>query len=776
MAYIRTKAKFRFVKNAVSRIQLPGIKNTWSAKDLYFVANQSGFCPQEIMLHDSSQYGPHLMLRPVTDKAIQNIVEDDWQIIDDDPLDDKWEILDKVPGWYGINVYSHYSQKDFGISRGFSGGSFALNQNQGFTMTTWIPPTNPTEVSDDASLDKIYILLGDSAYGDPDGDTEDRRFYICYDFESNLWYVAPQDDDGPNLTDAYAVFKNPYDYGEGFKQVTLTVIPFKHELIINVGSLKAKSGGDWISVPMPPELYNYSEDDDKCDNPVPILWSDKADFIIYGSGKFMFTWSAMQFPFKDVNEVAIYTDIHYPGYDPAVKNKDSSGYLPRNEMDKTYIGVSWPEHLDDDPPEGAGVTYCYRVKTELKGFRDVGDPNHNDDYNGFTPFLESIEISSPKVYLAPVASLNEIDTNTLEITEEASATLRGEFERHSVDALIWTIGDAEYYGVGDKNHRFELRVGSNEIDYLLRGVFSINRKELAYPDFNKGYISFSASQEAVKRCRNTKLITMETYDGATHAHAMEDLANLANADINIPDYGEDYPVLPSPKGRGVKTGYDGNKMWKPSRGNSVWDYMQVIRRFSGWILYPNRNGVLQYKKQPQIGVTDPVYAFRTVRAPDSLDIMISNLRYSQDDEYRTRIIVMGYADHNSDLRGPVPGWPYAELVNSYKKGDNIAAKYEDLDLEADLGETRWVFYHEPQIGNYAALAYATNAIAKWVTRPRIIVNFDVPEAWKILELDLWDIITLDDPRVNGMPDTFQVIGWKYTYSDFNIKATITAIG
>ena len=218
-------------------------------------------------------------------------------------------------------------------------------------------------------------------------------------------------------------------------------------------------------------------------------------------------------------------------------------------------------------------------------------------------------------------------------------------------------------------------------------------------------------------------------------------------------------------------------MWKPSRGDTVWDYMQVIRRFSGWILYPDRDGVLQYKKRPNLSTTPAAYNFKFHKDVAS-DIMIGpgGIRYTRNDEYRTRVIVMGFANEDSNLRGPVPGWPYAELINPYKKGDNIAAKYEDRDLEDDLGETRWVFYHEPQIGNYAALAYATNAIAKWVTRPHTIATFEVPEAEKILGLELWDVITISDPHHNFMPEKFQVINWRFHYTGFHIKATITAIG
>ena len=300
-------------------------------------------------------------------------------------------------------------------------------------------------------------------------------------------------------------------------------------------------------------------------------------------------------------------------------------------------------------------------------------------------------------------------------------------------------------------------------------------------DYRNDKLSFTC-RDMVKRLENTIVLKKRTLDGLSHVDAIQELASWAYLSnrLTIPEasleLATDDPVLPiSPNG--------GRKQWVCSIGDNVFDWIQRIRQFSGWIFYINNAGQMIYRhydrtllnRDSLAALTKYIFTDRYnwtdtgLIGQDKTILPISGeFTDLEFDNYRTRVSVTGI---NSE--------PYKMIVDAQqgklnaKVGDRLSYMYWNKELEEKLGETRLAAYENKMISTVEGMRKVARSIGKIIFRQKKVVTFSVEIGEQMLDLELFDPIGVYESFTQKI-ELYEVSSISYSVSKNSIRADLEA--
>jgi len=383
-------------------------------------------------------------------------------------------------------------------------------------------------------------------------------------------------------------------------------------------------------------------------------------------------------------------------------------------------------------------------------------------YAGIVPLIYRWGLEAEKIMTSPSGSQFSLQTDIISYRERISEDTVGGVV--SADANIEiTCYDQYRDQIKANNAKIVIELGTDS-GKVKRGVHYATEVQTVWNNFHEMSIILN-TRDVIKRLQNNVVIESETYDKLNHVEIVEKLAKLAYVDLEHDSAADDPYMVLTEAGILPK--------WKFVKGATIWDCMSIMRKYSGWVLYPDRNGDLQYRKRPTQSSKSLRYTFSTAQNYGT-KIPIRSINYYERDSYRTRILVIGTASEQAD---PTQGignhddeWHYNN--EKYNKHDLIAAVYFGFDLEDEIGESRVGIYIEPSLGNYAAVAWACNNIAKWYTQKHTYIEFFVSPAERILDLWLYDKIKIEDAKT-GKSGYYQVSSLEFIADKTLISCKVT---
>ena len=442
----------------------------------------------------------------------------------------------------------------------------------------------------------------------------------------------------------------------------------------------------------------------------------------------------------------------------------------------------------------------------------------DDELASVTPIVYDLQVTSPSVPLPadsdelPQAGVNNIDL--LSLSFRKSIDDANEYSSSSLDMVFSLYNDLYTKEERDSeasvlnrfiNSPFILSMGGIETmvhDYTRdhkgdhaggtvyentnlteMGLYFTDRKARmrSSGSFGDRRLSF-ACRDLVKRLENSVVMKKRILDGLSHVDAVQELMSwaLVSNRLVIPEdsleKSANDPVLPvSPVG--------GRPQWICSIGDNVFEWLQKVRQFSGWILYVNNAGQVVYKHYDRTtlnkeSLTSQVQYIFTEKynwddtaliGQDKTIIPISGeFTEIEFDNYRTRVAVAGI---NSEPNVKIVDVQQGEL--KAKVGDRFTYMYINKELEEKLGETRLAAYENKMISTVEGMRKIARSIAKMVFRSKKVVTFSVEIGEQILDLELFDPILVYEGPAQKL-QIYEVTSVNYLVVKNSIKVDIEA--
>ncbi len=472
----------------------------------------------------------------------------------------------------------------------------------------------------------------------------------------------------------------------------------------------------------------------------PVIVPNGAKIKIEGFGGYAFTFTTLYY--------------HTPGYltsgwihplyepDPEDWSLRIRAHMP-DPIDEFSIGAS-PGNGEPLIEDGGDSTYKYKLFIHMSGV-NYDDNIAVDNLCHVIPLLYGVEVrAEPEVGdMNPDYEEWAIETDVIRYREKKS------IDSHGTPVPAFSELQIEGYGdiheeITAKNLSMSIELGTKD-GKTKRATHLTDEVIIVRPGFNQYRLNVT-SKDIFKRCQNNVLLSSEIMDGMTHRGAMARLANLARVQIQMDDDSD--PIAPPLPGDIMAP------QWKFTRGTQIWQCMLAVRNYSRWMLYADKDGKVQYRRRPKLGDQETAYTFSD--KPEEGQKNIENIIYYEADTLRTRIIVLGRSNEfrDSENTPETLNWDYSG--ETYNMGDIIAAVFYDLELEKEINESRPGVFIEPNLGNYAACAWMCNNLAKWYAQIRTIVQFKVPYAEDILDLEIFNKIRIIDDK-RGWDEYYQVM-------------------
>ncbi len=215
----------------------------------------------------------------------------------------------------------------------------------------------------------------------------------------------------------------------------------------------------------------------------------------------------------------------------------------------------------------------------------------------------------------------------------------------------------------------------------------------------------------------------ESYDGRgwRHGDLMKELANKGGVNLLWGDYSSD-PVLPD-------SADENSPNWQFHRGTKIWEAMQQIRKYSGWLLYPDNLGNLIYRPRPTANDNED-YTL------DANQGFITDVRYRLIDLYRTRVLVWGKGAE--DYEGEYP----------YKKGDNILGAGYHKGLEKQIGRSRPLIVIDPLLSDWDSIKKMVDALYDYYTADPFYISFQINDFENYGNMWIYQVIQWSDEKMN----------------------------
>jgi hypothetical protein len=445
----------------------------------------------------------------------------------------------------------------------------------------------------------------------------------------------------------------------------------------------------------------------------------------------------------------------------------------------------------------------FKFTVHMEG--DLGNPDvdHKFLMSNTTPVLYNLSLVSDAVKLPR-------DKDKIPGADEAKVNLDGANFGKSVDESgEYTCNQLElsydlYQGTNvplDLNVPFLFKVSADDVQkndyseeykYLTDGVQYVNIEETVMGLFlvnQLGYTRTNANVfekklsvaciDIIKKLAMTFLPNKVTYVGKKNVDAISDLVNMAHIGERL--YVPAESLIKSAEGFSLPAFPDGGRQWVFDIGTSVWECIQRIRSFYGWILYINNDGMIVYRyyDRSSLNHQEMIDNAKYIFVPNynwtetgviglQKDIIpISEYSKVDVDSYRTRIQVIGInGTPNQKLYDSVLGKEVIAQV-----GDKISCVVINKELEEKLGETRMGAFEDLTLTTIKSIRQTAKCIARQMFRKRTTVAFKVLTGELILGLDLYDPILLYE---DGQQILYEVVSLAYYIRPNSIEVDIEA--
>jgi hypothetical protein len=399
------------------------------------------------------------------------------------------------------------------------------------------------------------------------------------------------------------------------------------------------------------------------------------------------------------------TPIYYPGY-----------------IVTTSLGIDKKAVI----PTGAGLSITYHgggsdIDTEEVTASDAEKQGvyFNAWFTGsgnVTPIYYKIALRQAPTRISMSGSAQELATQIIEFKQTLSGSKDGSFSGGNITATVSC--EAAFYPnifmARSPQVAYYLQLIGQSAE-TLRDTHYIDIKEVSRPE-NGQFLMDVCSRDITKELELTPMLESTDYDRQIqagswkHTSLMSALADRAGVTLTATAAAATDPVMPYVVD-------DNNAMWQFQRSASLWECMNRVRDYSGWLLYPNSSGALIYKPRPTTATTED-YTW------DCNALPITDIRYKLIDLYRTRFLVRGKA--GADNTGAYP----------YKKGDNILGMGYHAGLETQLGRSRVMVILDQSLNDWDSIERTVDAVYDYYTGDPFYVSFtlNLPETYPALWL------------------------------------------
>jgi len=496
---------------------------------------------------------------------------------------------------------------------------------------------------------------------------------------------------------------------------------------------------------------------------------------------------------------------------------------PMTSSNIVVITEAGPDEIDDPlkgdiDPESSNVRQeaFYKFTVTLQGLLYQYTYIQNNPYANYeknelvatdTPILYNLKLFSPStprssdIAVVPdIVNLNIDGINYRKSVDDSGQYNSGDLELSydmylnpdipyliNSPSLVNVGADASFENDYHSDHLGEsLNIGSIRRDIAPTpiGLFFVDR---IADSKNAGNVfeikKVIVMQDIIKKFQTAIIPQKVIYDGKSNVNAIMDLAQLANLQGRVYVTPEDMdksskdPVLPL----NIQGGGAG---WVFEIGESVWDCMQRIRTFYGWVMYVDNNGSLVYKsydrsvfeknslleKVKHIFVDKYNWQNPTVVGLASSGsrrvLPISNYSQVEIDAYKTRVMVSGINTRRDEkILDSITG----EEVFA-QPGDKIQVMLVDKELEEKLGEVRLGCLEDKRLTTVEAIKQVAKSMARILMRPKKIISFTCPIAELCLDLNLYDpvLVLSDDSHL----DLREIISIGYTVRPYDVVMDI----
>jgi|GEM_PF-4433555 len=625
---------------------------------------------------------------------------------------------DKVVSWYVMD----------GNKRGKYGTGSACEENQGFVV--WIGknilPLNEKQVIefflkiDDEKGDwkeGIYIKIEDG-----------KNVSLAHCKTLRTQYTIPPRNE---LVVQWEGFTMPEGQKDLFSwpQVDVWAVFFVDDHIVI-----SKNG---ISNYKAIKCLNYDIGRDVNGKEYPIIVNDGANFWIEGKGQCLLGWKRMMYD----KEGTLETKLVFPGY----------------KLNNPKIAITEKNIFEGTSIEGKG--YCGGYK-KLGGIIQVG-PIANIDwekgaYGQVSLKAEQIDASGQNQYLSSVSYYTPVlksfvlkdDRQRITSTATAPDAITGDIT--SID-ISYSASESDLT-FRDNSADVEMECTRNRQTYIdllerqiLYGKAEVNGTSLGYYIFNRLTLSDNEYKETrfrlegdsiFGRLSEMNLSHLVYLEGYTHTDAMKKLCNLAGVDCDCSD---DASL--------ILTGEKEKYLFQS--GTSVASAMEKIRKLSGWLLYPGRDGKIKYRP---IGDT-PAITF--TKATDA----VANVEYRSSDTIRTRMKILGKAGKDS---------------YEFFKGDTLAGYILHRTKENQIGFDMVYEETDDSLSDWVQIQKRLEHLDRCLNKQSYSLSFTITDATDYLWLNLYDIfLWIDETNSIFNNKKFVIVHLSFSGNATQITAQIT---
>ena len=464
----------------------------------------------------------------------------------------------------------------------------------------------------------------------------------------------------------------------------------------------------------------------------PILLANDSKLTIDGNGAIMIGFNQLYY-----EQIGAFKS---PTCMPGATLSES----PTAELHNSIVPTNCAAGVTIVDQAGSEATQEFKYQLNMTG-ADYGVTKAG--YAGITPIIFSYNVEDPMARVSASASGFTLRADIISFNDVQGEGKDGAFSPASSRLKI--SGQGSNYASDILNRRnAQMKV---YIESTLRATHYMNITKTTEREFGDLDITIEA-QDVTKRCQNSLILAPSKYDGSKHGDVMRALAIKAGITLNYADYTAD-PVLP-------KSDDENQANWQFQKGANVWECMQQVRTYSGWILYSDNTGKLIYKPRPT-SADAADYTLSTKHGQGEGIGYINEVEGFYVDWVRTRIWIETSASERA--------------AGKYEKGGaiRVQAPIDPSALEDEIGETRVGIYIDPAIGNEATAKWAASQIYKWYKFPHRLINFMIPEADDYKDIWIYKIFQLQDHSfLNGK---YLITGLDFTFDRFNCFATVTGM-
>ena len=524
---------------------------------------------------------------------------------------------------------------------------------------------------------------------------------------------------------------------------SLIVIPIGRDIVVGVNSLDN-------AITYHCGLY----DDSRPDHPE---WGDEVfysydNLVIEGDGSFVGGFRAVSF----ATSGSFSTPLTFPGYAMSGDTPPTISrnvVIPSGEQDISIVCYRGGSDVETED-----VT-----KVDPERFGLYLNVSFTASVGESSPIFYSCTVSDPAAITTAAGSTETLATAILDLKHTVAGSKDGSFGGSTITTTV-SCEDTFYsdiFAMKAPLIQYYLQPIGQEAEHL-QDTHYVDVKEAQRPEHGQFLMALS-SRDVTKELELQPLLEAFVFDSKiqagewTHVDLMAALAELGGVTLTATSAALTDPPLT------YNTSSQGSPLWQFQRNATCWDAMKRVREYSGWLLYPDRDGTMIYQPRPTTTTTaDWTW--------DANALPIEGISYRLLDLYRTRFLVWGKA--LGDNTGAYP----------YKHGDNILGAGYHERLEQQLGRWRSLVVLDPALADWDSIGRTVDALYDYYTSDPFYLHLtlNAPESYPTLwlyQVIAWSDskMTWDGAALSGKKFLITNLDWAYTGGEGSCNVEAVAL-